>query len=194
MKTIVSSLRVLLLFTVLLGVGYPLLVTALAQLLFPFQADGSLVGQKGTTLGSLMIGQEWSSPQWFQGRPSATGDHPYNPLASGGSNLAPQGQALAERRATTESLWKTRATGAGQIADVPNALLSASGSGLDPDLDLQAALWQVPLVAQARHLDRASLEILVRSFSSTPGWPWDPEPFVNVLQVNKALAESLSKF
>lgn len=193
MKTFVSSLRILVLLTALLGLGYPLLVTTLAQLAFPVQANGSLVGAPGQPEGSLLIGQDWPSPQWFQGRPSATGGQPYNPQASGGSNLSPHGQALADRRAGAEASWKARALQAGQSAPVPEALLSASGSGLDPDLDLEAALWQVPLVAQARQLDPARLEALVRSLAVSPGWPWDPEPSVNVLRLNRALAQMLPK-
>lgn len=193
MNALVSSLRVLALATLLLGLGYPLLVTSVAQLLFPSQANGSLVGSPGSPVGSALIGQDWPSPGWFQGRPSATGGHPYNPQASGGSNLSPHGQALADRRAGAEASWKARALVAGQTAPVPEPLLSASGSGLDPDLDLQAALWQVPLVAQARGLDPATLEALVASLASTPSWPWDPAPAINVLTLNRALAESLGK-
>lgn len=188
MKAFVSSLRILVLFTALLGFGYPLVVTLLAQLTFPFQANGSLVGSPGKPDGSWLVGQDWPSPRWFQGRPSATGGQPYNPQASGGSNLSPHGKALADRRSAAEALWKARALPAGQNAPVPDALLSASGSGLDPDLDLSAVLWQVPLVALARQVDPARLEALVRSLAVPPGWPWDPEPTVNLLRLNRALA------
>jgi len=193
MKTLVSSLRILGLFTILLGLGYPALVTLLAQAAFPQQANGSLVGPADRPEGSWLIGQDWPSPQWFQGRPSATGGQPSNPQASGGSNLSPHGRALAERRAAAEATWTTRALEAGQAAPVPGVMLSASGSGLDPDLDLGAALWQVPLVARARHLEPARLEDLVRSLARHPGWPWDPEPTVNLLRLNRALAEMAPK-
>lgn len=193
MNALVSSLRILVVSTVLLGLGYPLVVTTLAQALFPFQANGSLVGPADRPLGSRLIGQDWSSPQWFQGRPSATGGQPYNPLASGGSNLSPHGQTLAERRSAAKAAWQARAAEADQSASVPPALLAASASGLDPDLDLGAALWQVPLVARARQLDPLRLEELVRSLAHHPRWPWDPEATVNVLEVNRALAQMVAK-
>ena len=193
MKSFLLSLRILVVSTVLLGLAYPLLVTEVAQSLFPIQANGSLVGAPRNPVGSLLIGQDWSSPLWFQGRPSATGDHPYNPLASGGSNLSPHGRALAERRSITESAWKARAAQVSQKAPVPDALLSASGSGLDPDLDLQAVLWQVPLVAAARNFSQTELEKLVLSLATHPGWPWDPEPTVNLLRLNQTLAQGLGK-
>jgi len=122
----------LVLFTVLLGFGYPLFVTVVAQWAFPLQANGSLVGSPSQPLGSSLIGQDWPAPQWFQGRPSATGGQPYNPQAIGGSNLSPQGKALAERRVVAEASWKELAAQAGQNEQVPDVLLSASGSGLDP--------------------------------------------------------------
>jgi K+-transporting ATPase ATPase C chain len=170
-----------------------MLVTSVAQVVFPYQAAGSLVGPVGSPVGSTLIGQDWPSPAWFQGRPSATGGQSYNPMASGGSNLSPHGKALAERRAASATAWQARAQEAQQTSAVPEALLSASGSGLDPHLDLQAALWQVPLVAQARNLDAGELTKLVRSLASTTGWPWDPEPFVNVLGLNRALAQISTK-
>lgn len=193
MKTFVSSLRVLVLSTVVLGLAYPLVVTTLAQWAFPSQANGSLVGPADRPQGSKLIGQDWPSPSWFQGRPSATGGSPYNPQASGGSNLSPHGQALADRRSAAEATWQTRASEAGQGEPVPPALLAASASGLDPDLDLGAALWQVPLVAQDRQVDPGRLEELVRSLAHPPRWPWDPEPTVNVLEVNRALAQMVPK-
>src|SRR6185369_9323312 len=98
MKTLVLSLRFVLLFTVLLGLGYPLVVTGLGQLAFPAQANGSLVLKDGNVIGSSLLGQDFSaSPAYFQGRPSATGDHPYNPQASGGSNLTVVGQPFRDR-------------------------------------------------------------------------------------------------
>lgn len=193
MKSLVISVRVLVVMTIFLGLGYPFLVTTLAQAFFPFQANGSLVGDGERPEGSLVIGQDWPSPFWFQGRPSATGNRPYNPQASGGSNLSPHGQALADRRAQAEADWKARAAEAGQTDAVPEALLSASGSGLDPDLDLKAVLWQVPLVAQARQVDGARLAALVQSMASTPGWPWDPEPTVNLFRLNRALVQDQTK-
>jgi len=193
MKTLVSSLWTLVVCTALLGFGYPVAVTALAQMWFPFQAGGSLVGPAGAPVASSLIGQDWPSSQWFQGRPSATAGQPYNPQASGGSNLSPQGTALADRRSASAAAWKALASAAGQSEPVPDALLSASGSGLDPDLDLAAALWQVPLVAHARNWDPGRLEALVRSQVSATGWPWDPPASVNVVGLNRALAQGQEK-
>jgi K+-transporting ATPase ATPase C chain len=167
-------------------------MTGLAQLAFPGPAHGSLViGSDGNPVGSELIGQDWSkSPRWLQGRPSATGDHPYNPQASGGSNLSPQGKAYADRVAADRAAWEKRAHDAGQNKPVPQALLTTSGSGLDPHLDLEAALWQVPLVAQARSLDAPSIEAAIRRHVVNTGWPWDPAPYVNVLDVNLDLDRS----
>jgi K+-transporting ATPase ATPase C chain len=191
MNVLFRSLWTALLMSALLGLGYPLAMTGLAQLLFPGPANGSLVVGDGKTAGSELIGQDWSkSPRWLQGRPSATGDHPYNPQASGGSNLSPQGKAYADRVAADRAAWEKRAGDAGQQTPVPAALLTTSGSGLDPHLDLAAALWQAPLIAKARDVDESSVEAAIRRHVVSTGWPWDPAPYVNVLDVNLDLDRS----
>jgi K+-transporting ATPase ATPase C chain len=189
MKSLVISLRFLLLFTLVLGLGYPLLVTGIAQVAFPSQANGSLVQKDGHILGSSLIGQDFSSsPAYFQGRPSATGDHPYNPLASGGSNLTVVGKPFQDRVAASVQAWKERQKAAGVTGPVPEALVTASGSGLDPHLSLDAVLFQVPLVALARPgSNPRQIEDLVRSLAVNPVLPWDPAPYVNVLALNQAL-------
>lgn len=192
MNVLFRSLWTTLLLSVLLGLAYPLVMTGLAQLFFSGTANGSLVlGTDGKPWGSRLIGQDWSkSPEWLQGRPSATGDHSYNPQASGGSNLSPQGKAYADRVAADRSAWEKRARDAGQNQPVPTVLLTTSGSGLDPHLDLEAALWQVPLIAKARGVDVSSVEATVRRHVVNTGWPWDPAPYVNILEINLDLDRS----
>ena len=188
MKTLGISLRLVLWTTIVLGIAYPLVVTGLAQVLFPVQANGSLVSFQGRIVGSSLLGQDFSTkPGYFVGRPSATGDHPYNPLASGGSNLTVVGKAFRDNVAKLRDAWADRAASVGVTTAVPEALVTASASGLDPDLDLGAALWQVPLVAHERHLDPATLRALVESHAVRPVFPWDPPAFVNVLELNLAL-------
>jgi len=185
MKVLGQALWTTLVMSLLLGLAYPLAMTGAAQVLFPAEANGSRVLLPGgSVVGSALIGQDWSSsPRWFQGRP----------LASGGSNLSPHGKAYGDRVAVARQVWETRATQAGQSAPVPPILLTTSASGLDPHLDLQSALWQVPLVAHARNLNPVVVEALVRSEVVPTGWPWDPAPFVNVLAVNLDLETRFGK-
>ena len=189
MKTLVVSLRFLLVFTLVLGLGYPLVVTAIAQLAFPAQANGSLFSDGGQVRGSTLIGQDFSgSPGYFQGRPSATGDHAYNPMSSGGSNLTVVGQAFQDRVSAAVKVWRDRQKALGLTGVIPEALVTASGSGLDPHLDLNAVVFQVPFVAAARPgSDPAQIEALARSLAVKPLFPWDPAPFVNVVDLNRAL-------
>jgi len=188
MKTLWISLRFVVLFTVVLGLGYPLVVTGLGQLAFPDQANGSLVVQDGKVVGSKLIGQDFSaSPAYFQGRPSATGDHAYNPLASGGSNLTVVGQPFQDRVKASVQFWQSRQKAAGITGPIPEALVMASGSGLDPHLALDAVLFQVPLVALARAVDPGKLRDLVQSLAAKPVMPWDPGAMVNVLELNRGL-------
>lgn len=185
MNVLFRSLWTAAVMSAVLGIGYPLAMTGLAQLLFPGPANGSLVLSDGKPVGSTLIGQDWSkSAAWLQGRPSATGDHPYNPQASGGSNLSPQGKAYGDRVAADRAAWEKRALEAGQETPVPAALLTASASGLDPHLDLGAALWQAPLIAKARGLEPSAVDAVIRRHVVPTGWPWDAAPYVNVLDVN----------
>src|ERR1041385_5489935 len=133
MSVLFRSVGTVFLMSILLGLGYPLAMTGISQLLFPGPANGSLVlGSNGKPLGSRLIGQDWSkSEMWLQGRPSATGDHAYNAQASGGSNLRPHGKVYSDRVAADKKTWEVRAAAAGQSQPVPQALLTASASGLD---------------------------------------------------------------
>ena len=174
-------------FTLLLtGVAYPLLVTGLAQVLFPYQAGGSLVrDDRGRLAGSALIGQRFSHPAYFQPRPSAAGEPGYDPTASGGSNLGPTSQKLRDR--AISDLERLKKANPEAAAAVPAELLTASASGLDPHLSLAGALWQAPRVGKARGVAPERLETLVRSSMEGRDWGFLGEPRVNVLLLNQAL-------
>lgn len=182
------GLRAMLVFTLVLGVGYPLAITGVTQLAFPSQANGSLVQDSGQTVGSSLIGQSFTDDdgvalaEWFQSRPSAAGDG-YDGGASSGSNLGPESEelvgAVEDRRAAIEDL-----EGPGGI---PPEALTASGSGLDPHISPEYALLQVARVAQARGLQVEDVEDLTRSHIQERDLGYLGEPTVNVLELNLAL-------
>lgn len=165
-------------FSLFLGLGYPLAMTGAAQILLPDQANGSLIERDGRTVGSSLIGQEFTSAGYLHGRPSATSPA-YNASSSGGSNLGPSSAAL--HAAVAE-----RTAAFGQ-APVPSDAVTASASGLDPHLSLAAALRQVPRIADARGLDPATVELAIRGASTGPAFGFVGQPIVNVLQANLAL-------
>jgi K+-transporting ATPase ATPase C chain len=186
LKAVCIAVRVTCFTLLLTGVAYPLLVTGLAQLLFPYQAGGSLVrDDRGRVAGSALIGQRFSRPAYFQPRPSAAGESGYDPIASGGSNLGPTSQKLRDRAISDLELLKKANPEA--AAAVPAELVTASASGLDPHLSLAGALWQVPRVARARGVAPERLEALVRSSMEGRDWGFLGEPRVNVLLLNLAL-------
>jgi potassium-transporting ATPase KdpC subunit len=184
-KDITSALRpalvLTLLFALLLGIGYPLAMTGIGQLLFPGAANGSLVTENGKVVGSTVVGQAFVSDRYFQTRPSAAGKG-YDGLSSSGSNLGPASQALVDR--VKPDIGKRRAEG---ITAIPADLVTASGSGLDPDLSPQAAIAQVPRIARIRGLSEAQLRSLVEQAIETPLLGIIGEPHVNVLAINRAL-------
>ena len=186
MKTLVRPALVLLIaLTLITGVIYPLLVAGLANVLFPHQAAGSLVMKDGRTIGSSLIGQSFSDPKYFWGRPSATAPQPYNGLASGGSNLGPLNPALTDGiKARVDAL---RAADPGNTAPIPVDLVTASGSGLDPDISLAAANYQAARVGRVRGLQPASLQALIAEHARGRFMGWLGEPRVNVLELNLAL-------
>lgn len=184
----VAAVRCALVLWLACGFAYPLAVTGLA-LLFPFQADGSMLRDaRGHVLGSRLIGEEWTGARWFHGRPSASGDRPYDATASSGSNLGPTNGALARRLAADRKaleLQQPELAGAALPAD----MLTASGSGLDPDISVANALLQAPRVARARHVPETALRALVRRHVVGRALGIFGEPRVNVLELNLALDE-----
>ncbi len=172
--------------TVLTGLAYPLVVTGAAQAIFPVQAHGSLVLRDGTPVGSILIGQNFSGPENFWGRPSATGPMPYNAAASGGSNLGPLNPALVD--AVQGRIAALRAADPGNTAPVPVDLVTASASGLDPHISPAAAHYQAARVARARKLPEDQVQALVTQHTEAPLWGFLGEARVNVLELNLALA------
>jgi potassium-transporting ATPase KdpC subunit len=171
--------------TAITGVVYPLAVTGLAQALFPQQANGSIVKVDGKAVGSELIGQQFTSPRYFWGRLSATGPYPYNAAASGGSNLGPLNPALTDAaKARIEALM---AADPGNAAPVPVDLVTASGSGLDPEISLAGAYYQAPRVAKLRGLPVARVRALIDGHAARPWLGVFGEPRVNVLALNLAL-------
>jgi K+-transporting ATPase ATPase C chain len=167
------------------GLIYPLVVTGIAQLVFPHQANGSLIVREGQPVGSVLIGQPFDDPGYFWGRPSATEPFPYNAVSSSGSNLGPTNEALIERvKARVDAL---RAADPGNTAPIPVDLVTASASGLDPHISVAAALYQVPRVARSRVMDEAALRELVGRYTTGRQFGLLGESRVNVLELNLAL-------
>jgi len=179
------SLVTLAFFTLLTGVAYPLAVTGIAQLIFPHQANGSLMERDGQVIGSELIGQSFTDPQYFWGRLSATGPYPYNAGASSGSNLGASNETLVE--AAQARITALRAADPDNTAPIPVDLVTASGSGLDPHISLAAALYQVPRVARARGMSEEQVLALVEEFNQGRQFGFLGEPRVNVLELNLAL-------
>lgn len=175
------ALVLTLLFALLLGIGYPLAMTGIGQMLFPGAANGSLVTANGKVIGSTVVGQAFVSERYFQTRPSAAGTG-YDGLSSSGSNLGPASQALVDR--VKPDVHKRRAEG---ITTIPADLVTASGSGLDPDLSPAAAIAQVPRIARVRGLPEAELRALIDRSIEVPLAGFLGEPHVNVLELNRAL-------
>jgi K+-transporting ATPase ATPase C chain len=171
--------------TVICGLLYPLAVTGIGSAVFPHQAAGSLIESRGKVIGSELIGQAFTSPQYFWGRPSATGPMPNNGAGSSGSNLGPANPAYAD--AVKGRIDALKAADPANTAPVPVDLVTASGSGLDPEISLAAAQFQVRRIAAARHVDAEQLRNLIASHARQPLLGSFGEPRVNVLALNRAL-------
>jgi potassium-transporting ATPase KdpC subunit len=192
MRSQLRSLVVLFaLFTVVTGVFYPVLVTAVAAVFFPTQAQGSLVVQGGRVVGSTLIGQPFEQPGYFWGRPSATGPTPYNGAASTGSNLGPTNPALVS--SIRERISRLRAADPKNASlPIPVDLVTASGSGLDPHISPAGALFQASRVARARALPEERIRALIDTHIERRTLGFLGEPRVNVLKLNLAL-DALAK-
>jgi K+-transporting ATPase ATPase C chain len=170
---------------VLLGIAYPLAMTGIAQLIFPHQANGSMVVVGGKTVGSDIIGQLWTKPQYFQGRPSAAGKNGYDPTATGGTNLGPTSKKLID--ATRDAIAALKKANPGATLPVPMDLVTSSASGIDPDISPEAAYYQVPRIAKARHLTAGAVSAIVAKYEHGRELGFLGEPHVNVLELNLAL-------
>jgi K+-transporting ATPase ATPase C chain len=200
LKEIRPAILILVLLTAITGLAYPLAMTAIAGVLFPKQAQGSLIERDGKVVGSALIGQEFKDDKYFHGRPSATTapdpadatktvPAPYNAANSGGSNLGPTSKALADR--VKEDVEKLKAEN--PQGSVPVDLVTTSASGLDPDISPDAALFQVPRVAKARNMPEDRLRQLVAENTAGRLAGLLGEPRVNVLELNLALDRAASK-
>jgi K+-transporting ATPase ATPase C chain len=179
-RQLLPAIRLLILLTLITGVVYPAVVTAAAQIAFPSQANGSLIVVDGKTLGSSLIGQAFDQPKYFWGRPSAAGANGYDASSSGASNLGPTSQALIDR--ITAEVDRLRA--ANGNAPIPGDLVTASASGLDPDISPAAAEYQVARVAAARGMSVADVEAAVARHTQQPLLGFIGEARVNVLLLN----------
>jgi K+-transporting ATPase ATPase C chain len=200
LREIRPAILVLTMLTVITGLAYPLAITGIAGVIFPNQAQGSLIEKDGTVIGSALIGQEWKEDKYFHGRPSATlapdpadssktVSAPYNAANSGGSNLGPTSKALADR--LKEDVEKLKAENP-NVA-VPVDLVTTSASGLDPDISPEGALFQVPRVAKARNLPEDRVRQLVSENTRGRLGGVLGEPRVNVLRLNLALDDAAGK-
>lgn len=187
-RQIYPAIMITLLSTVLFGLFYPLAVTGIAQVIFPKQANGSLIVENGRVAGSTLIGQPFSAPRYFWGRLSATSPVPYNAASSSGSNLGPTNQALVD--AVTQRIDDLRKADPGNAAPIPVDLVTASGSGLDPDISPAAARYQAARVARVRHLPLEAVNLLIRQHTAGRQFGILGEPRVNVLELNRALDQT----
>jgi len=186
MKTLLRpAISLFVLLSALTGIAYPLAVTGVAHVAFPDQAAGSLTLQDGKPVGSRLIGQNFSDPAHFWGRPSATAPQPYNAGASSGSNLGPLNPALTD--AVKTRIAALRAADPANHAPIPADLVTASASGLDPHISPAAATWQASRVARASGLPEATVMKLIDAHTAGRQWGVFGEPRVNVLELNLAL-------
>jgi potassium-transporting ATPase KdpC subunit len=186
-KHFAVAIRVTIVSIVIFGLVYPFAMTGLAQVLFNHQANGSLVVRDGVVVGSEIVGQSWTKPEYFQGRPSAAGKG-YDPTQTGGTNLGPSSKKLIDAtRQTIAALKKSNPDAAGPV---PMDLVTSSASGIDPDISPDAAFFQVPRIARVRHMSTATLDALVRAHIQGRTLGFLGEPRVNVLALNLALDDA----
>ena len=179
------AILLFILLSLITGGLYPLLTTALGQWWFKDQANGSLIIQQGENRGSRLIGQNFTDARYFRGRPSATADSPYNPMASGGSNLAGSNPELD--KAIAERVAALRSANPQASREIPVELVTASASGLDYSLTPETVAWQIPRVAAARHLSVEQVSQLVAAHTQKPLVSFIGMPVVNIVELNLAL-------
>ena len=183
-KTIITSILYTLITAIILGIGYPLLITVLDHVLFPHQANGSLITRNGQVIGSQLIGQAFTGDSYFHSRPSNAGAG-YDATSSGGSNLSSTSKALIDRVQT--SVAAEQASANNSSTPVPIDLVTASASGLDPDITPAAAYYQAPRIARERHLSETAVTQLIDNHTTQRQFGLLGEPRVNVLELNLAL-------
>jgi len=180
-----AAVVALVIFTIITGVLYPLVITGIAQVIFPSQANGSLIVSNGQVVGSTLIGQPFDDPKYFWSRPSATAPYAYNAAASTGTNYGPTNpKQLDAVQARVDAL---HAADPGNNAPIPVDLVTASGSGLDPQISVAAALYQLPRVARVRGMSETDVRAMIDRYTQGRQFGFLGEPGVNVLQVNLAL-------
>lgn len=185
MKKIWTNVRMFLWMTLLTGIIYPLLITAIAQLTMKQRADGDFLSSKDKIIGATLIAQKFEGDKYFWGRPSAID---YNPLPSGGSNLGPTSAALKKAvEERQEKILKAHHVDKNQI---PSELLFASGSGLDPHINISSAYFQIERIAKSRGIESSEIKNLIDKMTITRRWGFLGETYINVLMLNKALDES----
>jgi K+-transporting ATPase ATPase C chain len=184
-NTVRPAFTLFVLLSVVTGIVYPVAVTGIAKVLFPEAAEGSLIVENGKPVGSMLIGQNFTDPKYFWGRPSATGPMPYNAGASSGSNQGPLNPALKD--AVKARIDALKASDPTQTAPIPEDLVTASGSGLDPQISPAAARWQAPRIARIRGLNMAAVNTLIDAHTEGRQFGLLGEPRVNVLALNLAL-------
>lgn len=189
-EQILPGLRIKLFFTLLLGIGYPLAVTGISQLILPRQANGSLVTAGGRVVGSELIGQNFSKPEYFHPRPSAAGDKGYDATASSGSNLGPTNKKLIDRVAA--SVDQFRKENPDYQGPTPADMVTTSGSGLDPHISPDSARAQMARVAKTRGVSIDQVNQLIAQYTEQPDLGFLGEPRVNVLKLNLALDAQLA--
>ena len=184
---ILPGLRINIFMTILFGIAYPLVITGISQVVFPRQANGSLIVSDGKVIGSELIGQNFTKPEYFQPRPSAAGNDGYDPTASSGSNFGPTNQKLIDR--VKASVEKFRKENPDYTGPIPADLVTASASGLDPHLSPDSAMVQAARVAKARGASMDQISEVIAQFTEPPSLGLLGEPRVNVLKLNLALDE-----
>ncbi len=183
MKTLRTSIAVLGLFTLITGLMYPMVITGTGAVLFPYHAGGSLIRDGNVTAGSELVGQAFSGPRYFHGRPSSSN---YDAMNSGGTNLGPTNKKLYEAVKERAGIVRKQ-SGLDESAKIPAELVYSSGSGLDPHISLEGALIQAPRVARERNMDLHRMNMLVRKNTKKTFMNFYGEPLVNVLLLNRSL-------